>query len=89
MRFVVPALLRRRNPRQNRSSKVEGSLRAAVMRRKLISRLINYRSAGRLAQGDVSVVKHRLLTASAIFFERSKRVHIPGGVIPTQTFLRD
>lgn len=58
-------------------SKVEGSLRAAAMRRKLISRLINYRSAGRLTQGDVSVVKHHLRTASAVFFERGKRVHIP------------
>lgn len=82
-RFVVRARLR--NLRQNRSSKVEGSLRAT--RWKLISRLINYRSAGRLAQRDVSVVKRRLATASAVFFERSKRV--PDKVILTQTFLRD
>lgn len=67
---AIPARLR--NLRQNRSSKVEGFLRAAAMRRKLISRLINYRSAGRLAQRDVSVVKRRLLTASAVFFERGK-----------------
>jgi len=72
----VTARLRRRNLRQNQSSKVEGSLRAAAMRRKLISRLINYRSAGRLAQGDVSVVKRRLPTASVGFFERSERIYI-------------
>lgn len=54
--------LRQRNLRQNRNSKVEGALRAAAVRRKLISRLINYRSTGRLARGDVSVVKRRLLS---------------------------
>jgi len=43
--------VRRRNLRENRSSKLEGALRAAAMRRKLISRLINYRSAGRRARG--------------------------------------
>jgi len=52
--------VRRRNLCENRSSKLEGALRAAAMRRKLISRLINYRSAGRRARGDASVVKRRL-----------------------------
>lgn len=59
---------------------------AVVMRRKLISRLINYRSAGRLARGgNTSVVGRRLLTASVGFFERSERVHIPGGGGNTNT----